>query len=199
MKGDTMNDILKRELDGAAISPNDPEFHKILDRINEVLFLTTQLNVLDYRDVRVAELMEKIFGKRLDESTTLIPPFYTDFGKNTKIGKGCMIQQLCTFFDRGGITIGDGVFIAPKVNLVTLNHDLNPESRSTTIAKPIIIEDHVWIGINSTVLPGVTIGRNAIVAAGSVVTKDVEANTIVGGNPARFLKKIEFNVQSEEK
>lgn len=194
-----MKDIFERELDGVAISPNDPEFHKILDRINEVFFLTTQLNVLDYRDVRVAELMEKILGKRLDESTTLIPPFYTDFGKNIKIGKGCMIQQLCTFFDRGGITIGDGVFIAPKVNLVTLNHDLNPASRSTTIAKPIIIEDHVWIGINSTVLPGVTIGRNAIVAAGSVVTKDVEANTIVGGNPARFLKKIEFNVQSEEK
>lgn len=189
-----MKDILKRELDGEANSPDDPEFHKILEIINEAFFLTTQLNQLDYRDAKAVELIEKLLGKKLDKSTTLIPPFYTDFGKNITIGKGCMIQQLCTFFDRGGITIGNNVFIAPKVNLVTLNHEMNPESRSTTTAKPIVIEDHVWIGINATILPGVTIGKNAIVAAGSVVTKDVEADTIVGGNPARPLKKLKQSI-----
>lgn len=149
-----MKDILRRELDREAISPDDSEFYKILEIINEALFLTTQLNQLDYRDAKTAELIEKLLGSKLDKSTTLIQPFYTDFGKNITIGKGCMVQQLCTFFDRGGITIGNDVFIGSKVNLVTLNHELHSERRSTTIAKPIVIENHVWIGINATILPG---------------------------------------------
>lgn len=102
------------------------------------------------------------------------------------------IQQGCTFFDRGGIEIGDDTFIAPKVNLVTLNHVLNPYERSTTVAKPIKIGKRVWIGIAATVLQGVTIGDNSIVAAGAVVTKDVPPNTVVGGNPAKVIKKIEI-------
>lgn len=193
-----MDDILTRELRGEPIAPEDPVFYKILDLINEALDLTAELNQLSYRDKRAAKIIEKLMGNKLEESTTLIPPFYTDFGKNIKIGKNCMIQQCCTFFDRGGITIGDHVFLAPKVNLVTLNHDLVPENRAVTIAKPIVIEDYAWIGINSTILPGVTVGRNAVVAAGSVVTKDVAPNTIVAGNPARFLKKIEENTGGHE-
>lgn len=192
-RGGSMDDILRRELSGEPISPGDQEFYKILDLINEALNLTAELNQLSYTDTKVPKIIEKLLGQKLDESTTLIPPFYTDFGKNIKIGKNCMVQQCCTFFDRGGITIGDHVFLAPKVNLVTLNHDLEPENRETTIAKPIIIEDYAWVGINSTILPGVTVGRNAVVAAGSVVTKNVVPNTIVAGNPARFLKKIDEN------
>ena len=106
------------------------------------------------------------------------------------IGKGCFIQQCCTFFGRGGIAIGNEVFIGPKVNLITINHDVNPENRSATYGRPIVIEDNVWIGINSTILPGVKIGYGAIVGAGSVVTKDVPAMTIVTGNPARIIKRI---------
>ena len=100
------------------------------------------------------------------------------------IGKGCFIQQCCTFF----VTIGNEVFIGPKVNLITINHDVNPENRNATYGRPIVIEDKVWIGINSTILPGVKIGYGAIVGAGSVVTKDVPAMTIVAGNPARIIK-----------
>ena len=174
-----MESILVKELRGEPISPEEPEFYKILDVINESLELTTELNKLGYKDTRAREITETLFGKKLDDSTTLIPPFYTDFGKNTTIGKGCMIQQCCVFFDRGGITIGDRVFLAPKINLVTLNHDLKPENRNITVAKPIVIEDDVWIGINSTILPGVTIGKNSIVAAGSIVTKDVAPYTVV--------------------
>lgn len=96
------------------------------------------------------------------------------------------------FFDRGGITLGDNVFIGPKVNLITINHDANPDNRSATYGRPIVIEDKVWIGINSTVLPGVKIGHGAIIGANSVVTKDVAPNTIVAGNPARFIKNIEI-------
>jgi acetyltransferase-like isoleucine patch superfamily enzyme len=82
-------------------------------------------------------------------------------------------------------------FIAPKVNLITINHDPDPENRSATYGRPIVIEDKVWIGINSTVLPGVRIGYGAIVGANSVVTHDVPPMTVVGGNPAQFIKKVE--------
>ena len=96
--------------------------------------------------------------KPLEESTTVLPPLYIDYGKPVTIGKGCFIQQCCTFFGRGGITIGDDVFIGPKVNLITINHDPDPENRSATYGRPIVIEDKAWIGINSTILPGVRIG-----------------------------------------
>lgn len=184
--------IFERELAGEVISPtSEPEFHLILDVINRAFELTTELNQLNYSNPRVREIMKELFGKKIDVSTTLIPPFYTDFGRNTTIGKNCMIQQCCTFFDRGGITIGNNVAIAPKVNLITLNHDYAPDNRDATYCKPIILEDNVWVGINTTILPGVVVGKNAVIAAGSIVTKDVPPNTIVGGNPARVLKKIE--------
>jgi len=184
--------IFERELSGEVISPNsEPEFHLLLDVINRAFELTTELNKLDYRSTRVREIMTELFDKEIDESTTLIPPFYTDFGRNTSIGKNVMIQQCCTFFDRGGITIGNNVAIGPKVNLITLNHDYRPDNRDATYCKPIILKDNAWIGINSTILQGVVIGENAIIAAGSVVTKDVPPNTIFGGNPARYIKSIE--------
>lgn len=187
-----MDDIFKRELRGEVISPTkEPDFQLILDVIDHALELTTELNQLNYRDPRVKDILKELFGKELDQTTILIPPFYTDFGRNIIIGKGCMIQQCCTFFDRGGIIIGNNVAIAPKVNLITLNHDFSPTNRDATFCSPITIEDNVWIGINSTVLPGITIGKNAVVAANSVVTKNVTPNTIVGGNPAKYIKAIE--------
>lgn len=186
-----MTDIFQRELNGEMIDPNDPDFEPILDVINRAFALTHELNQLPHRDPRIREITSELFGAPLGEGTTLIPPFYTDFGRNTRIGKNCMIQQCCTFFDRGGINIGDGVFIAPKVNLVTLNHDFTPGNREVTYCKPINVEDGAWIGIGATVLPGVTIGEHAIVAAGSVVTKDVPPYSVVGGNPAKVIKMIE--------
>ena len=94
--------------------------------------------------------------------------------------------------DRGGIYIDDEVFIAPKVNLITINHDINPYNRPTTICKPIHIEKRVWIGVAATILPGVRIGENSIIGANAVVTKDVPSNTIVGGNPARIIQHIDI-------
>ena len=88
--------------------------------------------------------MGKILGKPLEENTTVLPPLYIDYGKPITIGD-IFIQQCCTFFGRGGITIGDEVFIGPKVNLITINHDPDPENRSATYGRPITIEDKVWI------------------------------------------------------
>lgn len=112
--------------------------------------------------------------------------FWTQYPR----GENFFMNSACTFMDRGGITIGDDVFIAPKVCLTIINHDFNPYNRKATFTKPIVIKDRVWIGINATICPGVTIGENAIIATGSVVTKDVPPNVIVGGNPAKILKTL---------
>lgn len=185
-----MKDILQRELDGEPISPSDPEYQRIIGTITQTMNALAAFNQrAPFADGNREEI-SRILGMEIDESSAILPPFYVDFGRNIKIGKNVWIQQGCTFFDRGGIEIGDDTFIAPKVNLVTLNHVINPYERSTTVAKPIKIGKRVWIGIAATVLQGVTIGDNSIVAAGAVVTKDVPPNTIVGGNPAKVIKEI---------
>lgn len=192
-QGATPNDIFARDLNGEMVSPNDAGYEELIADIFATMKTATEMNTGYRTPEEVHEFMGRILGKPLDGSTTVLPPLYIDYGKPVTIGKGCFIQQCCTFFGRGGITIGNDVFIGPKVNLITINHDVNPDNRSATYGKRIVIEDKVWIGINATILPGVKIGYGAIIGAGSVVTKDVEPMTIVAGNPARFIKKIESN------
>lgn len=186
-----MNDIFARDLSGEMVSPNDRGYDELIAEIFATMKVATEMNTGCHTQEEVHEYMGRILGKPLDVSTTVLPPFYIDYGRSVTIGRGCFIQQCCTFFGRGGITIGDDVFIGPKVNLITINHDPDPENRSATCGRPIVIEDKVWIGINSTILPGVKIGYGAIVGAGSVVTRDVPAMTVVAGNPARIIKRIE--------
>ena len=135
------------------------------------------------------------FAKRIIRY--LFPPFYTDFGRNIHIGKNVFINSGCSFQDQGGIYIGDNTLIGHRVVLATLDHDLNPYDRHLLCA-PIHIGNRVWIGAGAIITRGVTIGDGAVIAAGAVVTKDVEENTIVGGVPAKFIKKIE-NVKPIEK
>lgn len=186
-----MNDIFEKDLRGEMVSPRDAGYEELITDIFATMRTATEMNTGYHTPKEVHDYMRCILGKPLDENTTVLPPLYIDYGKPVTIGKRCFIQQCCTFFGRGGITIGNDVFIGPKVNLITINHDPNPENRSATYGRPITIEDKVWIGINATILPGVRIGYGAIVGAGSVVTKDVPAMTIVAGNPARIIKKIE--------
>lgn len=122
----------------------------------------------------------------------MFPPFYTDCGKNIRIGKSVFINSGCQFQDQGGITIGDGTLIGHSVVLATLDHDLDPEHRADMHPRPISIGKNVWIGAHATVTRGVTVGDGAVVAAGAVVTKDVPPNTVVGGVPARVIKEIAF-------
>lgn len=185
-----MEDIFKKDLSGEMVSPNEPGYDKLINVIWDTMKLANELNTGWHTPEEVRDYLSRITDREIDSSVTLLPPFYVDYGKNIRIGKGCWIQQGCTFFDRGGITLGNGVFIAPKVNLITINHDPNPDNRSATYGRPIVIEDKVWIGINSTILPGVTIGYGAIVGANSVVTHDVPPMTVVGGNLAKVIKEI---------
>lgn len=185
------HEIFDRDVRGEMASPNDPGYDLLITDIFDTMKTATEMNTGYRTPEEVHEFMVRILDKPLDESTTVLPPLYIDYGKPVTIGKRCFIQQCCTFFGRGGIEIGDDVFIGPKCNLITINHDVNPDNRSATYGKPIKIEDKVWLGINATVLPGVTLGYGCIVGANSVVTKDVPPMTIVAGNPARIIKKIE--------
>ena len=188
---DFMYEIFSSDVNGEIVSPDDEGYEMLIDDIFETIKIATEMNTGYHTSEEVHVYMGKILGKPLEESTTVLPPFYIDYGKPVTIGKRCFIQQCCTFFGRGGITVGNDVFIGPKVNLITINHDVDPDNRSATYGRPIKIEDKVWIGINSTILPGVTLGYGAIVGANSVVTKDVPPMTVVAGNPARIIKRIE--------
>ena len=120
----------------------------------------------------------------------MFPPFYTDCGKNIYLGKNVFINSGCKFQDQGGVYIDDGALIGHNVVIATLNHNLSVEKRGNLIPHPVHIGKNAWIGSNATILPGVIIGDGAVVAAGAVVTKNVAENTVVGGNPAKLIKKI---------
>jgi len=187
----TSRDIFQRERAGESISLDDPEYPKIAAVITEAQRVIAEMNT-GYRDpAQVRELFERLTGNRVDESFWLLPPFYTDFGRNIRVGRNVFVNHACEFMDRGGITIGDGVLIGPKVNLVTINHPLDPARRRSTYCAPIVIEDGAWLGAAVSVMPGVTIGRNAVVAANAVVTRDVAPNTVVGGIPAHLIKRMD--------
>lgn len=157
----------------------------------QAMRITAELNGSYHSPEDVRALISDLIGKPVDETFAMFPPFYADFGKNISIGRNVFINSGCRFQDQGGIIIGDRALIGHAVVMATLNHDLSPAHRSTMHPAPIVIAKDVWVGANATILPGVTIGANAVIAAGAVVTKDVEPGTVVGGVPAKFIKRIE--------
>lgn len=141
----------------------------------------------------VRALLGRLTGRAVDESVVVFPPFYSEFGKNLTLGKGIFINLGCRFQDTGGITIGDGSLIGHGSTLTTLDHGVDPDRRADLIPAPVVIGRKVWLGANVTVVPGVSIGDGAIVGAGAVVTKDVPANAIVAGVPARLIRMTGFD------
>ncbi|MDR7210302.1 sugar O-acetyltransferase [Flavobacterium piscis] len=185
--------IFTRDKTGETIQLDDPKYSDLFKVIKKAIRTTTKLNSLITDDLQeINSVFSELIGKKVDDTFFIIPPFYSDFGENITIGKNVFVNHACTFMDRGGITLEDNVLIGPKVNLITTNHPLNPNERRATISNPIIIKKGAWIGVGATILPGVTIGINSIVAAGAVVSKDVPDNVIVGGIPAKILKNLEF-------
>lgn len=182
-------DIFERLRRGETIPVDDPESHKLRDVAFATRKLLLRLNQSsDAEEMR--SLLSQITGMEIDPSTAIFPPLYVNYGKHTRIGKNVFINFDCVFLDFGGITIEDGVFIAPKVSLLTEGHPLAPENRHSLTVGPIHLKRNAWIGANATITQGVTVGENAVVAAGAVVSKDVPDNTVVGGIPAKIIKSF---------
>lgn len=181
-------DIFERLLAGEAILPNDPQLGRLREEAFAVKALLNQMNNSSNPE-EITDILSIILDTKVQD-VTVFTPLYINYGKHISIGKNVFINFDCTFLALGGITIEDDVLIGPKVSLVTENHPLDPEQRKGLIGKPIHIKKNAWIGANATILPGVTIGENAVVAAGAVVSKDVPDNTIVGGIPAKFIKNV---------
>lgn len=182
------------QLNRGTVVEGGSEVHLMMHAISqEALKLTAELNGSYHPPEEIREIFSRLTGKPVDETFGLFPPFSTDCGKNIHVGKNVFINSGCRFQDQGGIFIGDGVLIGHNVVLATLNHDIDPQKRSDMFPAPIRIGNNVWIGAQATVLPGVTIDDGAIIAAGAVVSRDVPANVIVGGVPAKIIKKIEVN------
>lgn len=189
-ENDKEQEIFNRLRNGIRVFATDADYHVVTAIVARTQKLSAAMNaVADPNEIR--SYLSQITGVALHDTVTVFPPFYTNFGRFLRLGQRVFINHACSFLDMGGITLEDDVLIGPKVNLVTENHPLNPADRKALVCKPILVKKNAWIGAGATILPGVTIGENAVVAAGVVVSKDVPANAIVGGVPARFIKYID--------
>ncbi|MDG5472449.1 sugar O-acetyltransferase [Jeotgalibacillus sp. ET6] len=186
-----MDEFISFCREGNPISGEDRHLHDLLVQCSfEAQKITMKLNSHFHSKDKITELFSELTGKKVDSSFMCFPPFHTDFGKNITVGKNVFFNTGCSFQDRGGIHIGDGSMIGMNVTICTLNHGLPLKTRNTTFSSPVVIGRNVWIGSSATILPGVTIGDNSIIAAGAVVTKDVPGDRVVAGVPAKEVKGI---------
>jgi acetyltransferase-like isoleucine patch superfamily enzyme len=175
------------------VQTRSAEWHAMSGVTKQAMRLTAEMNKLSFDDVaKVRELFGELTGRKVDDTFVLIPPFYSAYGLDIRVGHKVFINQCCTLYDMGGVDIGDRVMIGPNVNIITTGHPLEPSKRRAYIeARPIVIERDVWIATGATILGGVTVGENSVVAAGAVVTKDVPPNSFVAGVPARIVRSLE--------
>lgn len=147
-------------------------------KINHTMPMTEEYN----------RLVSELFMRNIGERSRIMPPLTVVRGNSVKIGRNVVVMNNSLFMAAGSITIKDDVMVAANVQLISNNHDLYDHQILT--CKPVRLKRNCWIGAGATILPGITVGENAVVAAGAVVTKDVEDNTVVGGNPAKVIKRI---------
>lgn len=182
--------IFERMRAGELILENDPDYPILNEAFARGMSLVNELNSGHHTPEEIREILSRLTGKPIDPTVRVFLPFHTVFGQFIELGKNVFINTSCVFLDRGGITIEDDVFIGPNVSVITENHPEQPALRHNVYTRPIRIKRNAWIGAGAIILPGVTVGENAIVGAGSIVTHDVEDNAIVVGNPARFIRYI---------
>ncbi|GAB3950547.1 DapH/DapD/GlmU-related protein [Streptomyces sparsus] len=167
------------------------EFKAMAERVLRVTELTSRLNVLPFEDeAGKAALFEQILGRTLSKGVTVYPPFYTDHGLRLDLAERVFINQNCTFLDYAGIRLGERVMVGPRATFITVGHPVDPEERRGWLSGgPIDVAENVWIGAGAMILPGVSIGRDAVVAAGAVVTEDVPPATLVTGSKATVQRQ----------
>ena len=164
----------------------------IFNIVKDTVHYVEILNKLSNSEIQRRRDFLRTFVAKLDEGAMINSPFYMEFANHLEMGVNSFINYDCIMLNNAMVKLGDNVLVGPKVSFYTAMHPIDAKQREQWLvyAKPITVEDNVWIGGSATILGGVTIGKNAIVGAGAVVTKDVEPNTIVVGNPARVLRKI---------
>jgi acetyltransferase-like isoleucine patch superfamily enzyme len=175
-----------------AIDGGTPESRALYGRVQRAIGLTERLNRIPYADREaIRRAWIELTGATVDEAFHLIPPLYSDHGLHIRVGRNVFINQACMLNDIGGLEIGDDVMIGPRVSLLTAGHPLDPgRRRRQIVAAPIVIGRNVWLGAGATVLQGVTVGADAVVAAGAVVTRDVPGRTLVAGVPGRVVREL---------
>lgn len=192
-----LHDFLDHVATGALIEGGSAAHTFLLERADDALRITSDLNSGYRTQEDVRALLSQLTGRPVPTSVTVFPPLYCEFGKNLTLGDDVFINMGCTFQDTAGITIGDGTLIGHHTTVTTLNHAIDPARRADMLPAPVVIGRKVWLGAGVTVVPGVTIGDGAIVGAGAVVTKDVPANTIVAGVPARLIRTTGFETTDQ--
>lgn len=186
-----LKELLKKWENADMIGRTEEEVETMRRCSREAQKITMEINNSYHEPEELRELFSKLIGRPVDDKFAIFPPFYTDFGKNIKLGKNVFINADCKFQDQGGIEIGDDVLIGHGVVLATLDHNIDPYKRYQLIPGKIKIGNRVWIGSNATVTRNVTIGDNSVVAGGAVVIEDVPENVIVAGVPAQIIKHID--------
>lgn len=176
---------------GRPIEPGTPAQAFMRAVCQETTRLAIELNTVYHTPDEVRRIFSQIIGEPVDDSFLLFPPFNVDFGRDTHVGAGVLVNSGCFFQDQGGITLEDGVLIGQRVTIATVNHPMNAQQRANLLPKPVRICKNAWIGSCATICPGVTVGEGAVVAAGAVVPKDVPPLTVVGGVPAKTIREIQ--------
>jgi acetyltransferase-like isoleucine patch superfamily enzyme len=192
-----LTDFLEHVNSGALIEAGSEQHGFMHGAAQEALRTVAEINSGYHPPERIRDLLARLTGKPVDNSVVVFPPFYSEFGKNLTLGRDVFINIGCRFQDTGGITIGDGSLIGHGSTLTTLDHGIDPNHRGDMVPARIVIGRKVWLGASVTVVPGVKIGDGAIVGAGAVVTKDVAANTIVAGVPAKLIRATGFEASAD--
>lgn len=187
---DTMNTIFSDLKNGLTVGPQHPQIKDLREASYVTIRLLQQLNASSDPDA-IQKILSEITGTVIDKTVAIFPPVYINYGKHLTIGKNVFINFNCTFLTLGGIIIEDNVLIGPGVKILSEGHPLPAAERQSLIPGKVYIKQNAWIGAGATILPGISIGENAVVAAGAMVTKDVPANAVVTGIPAKIIKSID--------